>query len=112
MNGMDPRPLIVGIHFCADNGSIVARIIANLDALTIIFMVPPGIRTLANVCQMSVSHVATAAIISLPLERFISFCSEADDDDDDDDMFLSPPFSHSRYPEDIASAAQYPNAST
>jgi len=64
---------------------------------------------------MSVSQVAIAAIISLLLELFDSLRSEVEagaDAVDDGDILSFPPSSHMRYPEDIASAAQYPNAST
>lgn len=47
MRGIDPIPIPVGNHFLnADGKADLAT--ANREALTIMFMVPPGIKTLAN----------------------------------------------------------------
>jgi hypothetical protein len=47
MRGIDPIPTPVGSHFTIVKGKD-ALATANREALTIIFIVPPGINTLAN----------------------------------------------------------------
>ena len=48
MNGIEPSPAIVGNHFETNKGRAGVLATANLEALTIQLMTPPGIATLGE----------------------------------------------------------------
>mmetsp|Transcript_17703 Transcript_17703/g.22508 ORF Transcript_17703/g.22508 Transcript_17703/m.22508 type:complete len:85 (+) Transcript_17703:140-394(+) len=59
INGIEPSPTLVGSHFDKITGNVIGlRETARRDALTSIFIIAPGIMTLANDCHTSVSKVA------------------------------------------------------
>ena len=70
MRGIDPIPIPVGNHFLnADGKADLAT--ANREALTIMFMVPPGIKTLANALVV-VNEMKYSFKISDHLEQNLS----------------------------------------
>jgi hypothetical protein len=62
MSGTEPNPTAVGSHVDTIAGNTMGLLLtANREARTIVFIIAPGIATLANDCQIRVSVEDTSA---------------------------------------------------